>query len=52
MDAHNVAIIFSPNLVYQDETAILRPEVMMMDMEWGNRLVELLIIHVKDIFEK
>ena len=51
MDAHNLAIVFSPNIVYSVTTGI-RPEQILLYMEWNNLLVEQLLNNVNIIFEK
>ena len=52
MDAHNVAIVFSPNMIGRNKCGNVRPEQMLMEMDWNNTIVEKLIIHVNQIFEK
>lgn len=51
MDVHNMATVFSPNLVHSESTGARRPESIMYEMEWNNRLIEKLIIHVNVIFD-
>ena len=51
MDVHNMATVFSPNLVHSDTLSSRRPESIMYEMEWNNRLIEKLILHVNEIFE-
>ena len=49
MDAHNVAIVVAPNIVYNDKHCS-RPELILMEMEWSNLLVEKLIRHAHEVF--
>ena len=51
MDVHNMATVFSPNLVHSETPSSRRPESIMYEMEWNNRLIEKLILHVNEIFE-
>ena len=51
MDVHNMATVFSPNLVHSETPSSRRPESIMFEMEWNNRLIEKLILHVNEIFE-
>ena len=50
MDVHNLAIVFSPNIVYNSPTSS-GPALMLMHMEWNNRLVEILLFNADIIFE-
>ena len=50
MDAYNLAVVLSPNLVHSDNTGSRRFSAMVADMEWNVRIVEKLIIHVHEIF--
>lgn len=49
MDVRNLAIVFSPNIVYNC-TKESRPEMILMHMEWNNELVDKLLTHVDLIF--
>ena len=49
MDVHNLAIVFSPNIVYTT-CRTSRPEQILMEMEWNNLVVEKLIKHANDLF--
>ena len=49
MDAHNVAIVIAPNIVYCD-TMESSPETILREMDWTNQIVEKLILHVHKIF--
>ena len=49
MDVHNLAIVFSPNIVYTT-CRTSRPEQILMEMEWNNLVVETLIKHANDLF--
>lgn len=49
MDVHNLAIVFSPNIVYNSPTSS-GPALMLMHMEWNNRLVEILLFNADIIF--
>ena len=49
MDVHNLAIVFSPNIVYTT-CRTSRPEQILMEMEWNNLVVEKLIEHANDLF--
>ena len=46
MDANNMAIVIGPNIVYSDYTGEI-----MVEMEMAQRLVQILILNVNDIFE-
>ena len=50
MDVHNLAIVFSPNIVYNSPTSS-GPALMLMHMEWNNRLVEILLFNADIIFK-
>ena len=50
MDIHNLAIVFSPNIVFNSPTSS-GPALMLMHMEWNNRLVEILLFNADIIFE-
>ena len=50
MDIHNLAIVFSPNIVFNSPTSS-GPALMLMHMEWNNRLVEILLLNADIIFE-
>ena len=50
MDIHNLAIVFSPNIVYSVTTGI-RPELILMYMEWNNLIVEKLLGNLDVIFD-
>ena len=51
MDLHNLAIVFSPNIVYAGARGA-RAEQVLLYMEWNNLIVELLLDNVDLIFEK
>lgn len=51
MDLHNLAIVFSPNIVYAGVGGA-RAEQVLLYMEWNNLIVELLLDNVDLIFEK
>ena len=51
MDVHNLAIVFSPNIVYSSPTSS-GPALMLMHMEWNNRLVEILLLKTDIIFKE
>ena len=51
MDVHNLAIVFSPNIVYNSPTSS-GPALMLMHMEWNNRLVEILLWNADIIFKE
>ena len=48
MDVHNLAIVFSPNIISSPSSS--RPEEILMQMEWNNLVVEKLLIHANLIF--
>ena len=50
MDIHNLAIVFSPNIVFNSPTSS-GPALMLMHMEWNNRLVEILLFNADIIFK-
>ena len=49
MDAHNVAIVIAPNVVYSDTEGSC-PETILREMDWANQIVEKLILHAHKIF--
>ena len=51
MDAHNLAIVFSPNIVYTTPQTS-RPEQILMEMEWNNLVVERLLKHANELFKE
>ena len=51
MDAYNLAVVLSPNLVHSDNSGGRRFSAMISDMEWNVRIVEKLITHVQEVFE-
>ena len=51
MDVHNLAIVFSPNIIFNSPTSS-GPALMLMHMEWNNRLVEILLLNADMIFEE
>ena len=51
MDIHNLAIVFSPNIVYSSRRTS-RPEQILMEMEWNNLVIERLLKHANDLFHE
>ena len=51
MDTHNLAIVFSPNIVYTTRRTS-RPEQILMEMEWNNLVVERLLKHANELFKE
>ena len=52
MDAYNLAVVLSPNLMHSDNVGGRDFSVMVLEMERSIHIVEKLIIHVEEIFEK
>ena len=51
MDIHNLAIVFSPNIVHTSRQTS-RPEQILMEMEWNNLVIERLLKHANDLFQE
>ena len=51
MDTNNMAIVIGPNIVANNTTNVSDYSLILTEMEMTQRLVEMLIIHVNDIFE-
>ena len=52
MDAYNLAVVLNPNLMHSDNIGSPCISEMVSQMEWKVQVVEKLIIHVQEIFEK
>ena len=46
-----MAIVIGPNIVYSDMTGAGDYNVLLAEMEMTQRLVEMLIIHVNEVFD-
>ena len=51
MDTNNMAIVIGPNIVANNTTNVSDYSLILTEMEMTQRLVEMLIIHVNDVFE-
>ena len=51
MDTNNMAIVIGPNIVANNTTNVSDYSLILTEMEMTQRLVEMLIINVNDVFE-
>ena len=52
MDTNNMAIVMGPNIVVNNPDKSTDYSIVLTEMEMTQRLVEMLIIHVKEVFEE
>ena len=51
MDSNNMAIVIGPNIVVNNTAGISDYSIVLTEMEMTQRLVEMLIVHVDEVFE-
>ena len=51
MDTNNMAIVIGPNIVVNNPDQSTDYSIVLTEMEMTQRLVEMLIIHVGEVFE-
>ena len=50
MDTNNMAIVIGPNIVVNNTAGITDYSLILTEMEMTQRMVEMLIVHVSEVF--